>query len=136
MTNKKENTYIIFILDKSGSMSAIQDATIKNTNEFFDEQKKILTEAKVSSDQVKCALVTFNSRVEKLFENKRVTEVPTLVHKLSSTGHKLLNSVLSLKYAKVEMNEIKLDPTKEVNYIPDGTTALYDAIGDTVSKTQ
>lgn len=65
----KENlTWIINILDESGSMSPIKEDTIGSFNEFIKEQKKIDGEAY-------CTLVKFNSSINKVYENKSLQEI-------------------------------------------------------------
>lgn len=88
------NTEILAILDASGSMTPLTEATIENFNKFIDEQKQVPGEAKVT-------LNTFNSP----------------------------GCLRTVIYAQ------DLKDVRKINrhdYMPQGTTALYDAIGLTL----
>jgi Mg-chelatase subunit ChlD len=54
MKKKKETTEIVFILDESSSMMSIKNDTIKNFNNFLEEQKTVEGKAIVT-------LITFSS---------------------------------------------------------------------------
>lgn len=87
----KDNfTRIAVILDRSGSMSTIEGATVEGFNAFIDEQKK-------TPGDVTVKLVKFNAQLEVTFDSK-LSEVPRLE---------------------------RLEPW--------GGTALYDAMGTTIS---
>jgi hypothetical protein len=74
----KEKTTIVFVLDKSGSMNCIRDSTIKSTNDFIEQQKKVVTELRVNPANIRFTLITFNHRVKTVFSNRQITEVPPL----------------------------------------------------------
>lgn len=88
-------TYIAFVLDKSGSMSAIRDVAVRGFNDQLDS---ITREA---SPNTFVSLVTFSTFVTPIFFNRKVGQV----EKLSF-----------------------------LNYKPEGWTALYDAVGYTISR--
>lgn len=71
MENKKI-TWIVFVLDESGSMSSIKSDTIGSFNEFLNEQKK------VDVDKATFTLVKFNSDITKLYDNIDIKEVGSL----------------------------------------------------------
>ena len=86
---------INFVLDKSGSMDVIRDATISGFNEFKNDQ------ARESGDAF-FTLTLFDTRFHTVCEAVSVREVPDL---------------------------------DLASYVPDGMTALYDAIGHTMRIT-
>lgn len=59
---KTNLTWIVMILDESGSMSSIKSDVIGSFNTFIEEQKKVEGDAYVT-------LVKFNSKIEKVFES-------------------------------------------------------------------
>lgn len=63
-------TRIVVILDRSGSMSSVQDATISSFNEFVGSQKDLPGKAKLK-------LVQFDNQYEVSFDNW-IKEVPKL----------------------------------------------------------
>lgn len=68
----KENlTWIIYVLDESGSMSDIKSDTIGAFNEFIKDQR--LVEGLAQS-----TLVKFNTKIEKVYENVSIQETPFL----------------------------------------------------------
>lgn len=92
----KEKTELVFIIDKSGSMSGLENDTIGGYNRLITEQKKL---------EGKCTLTTifFNTRLE-------------LVHD------------------RIPLHEIA--PLSREDYRPGGATALLDAIGYGIKKTE
>lgn len=89
----KKYDEVICILDRSGSMSACWDQSIKGLNSFLFEQKKLNKPCKIS-------FVMFDDQYE-------------------------------LPYNRIDL-EAAIDFTRET-YVPRGMTALYDAIGKTIS---
>lgn len=85
---------LIFILDRSGSMSSIKTEAIGGFNAFVEGQKKVPGEAQLS-------LVIFDNVIETVHNQVQLQNVPVL--------------------------------TEEI-YIPRGMTALYDAIGVTITQ--
>lgn len=78
---KKKNmniaqTEIVVVLDRSGSMSSIQEATVKGFNEFLNEQQNAQGEAFLT-------LVQFDDRVDVVYQNTPVKEVSPLVSGVS-----------------------------------------------------
>jgi len=68
----KENlTWIVSILDESGSMSDIKSDTIGSFNEFVEEQKKVDGEATFT-------LVKFNSNIKNVYEDVTIQNVEKL----------------------------------------------------------
>lgn len=70
---KKDLTQITIVLDRSGSMSEVRDATIAGFNEFVEGQKEVPGEANIT-------LIQFDTEnpYEVVFDSKRVKEVPKL----------------------------------------------------------
>jgi len=90
-------TVVNFILDKSGSMFANQEATISGFNEYIATLKS----KKKKTDDILFSLTLFDTNVLQ-------------------------------KYVAIPIKEVK-KLTKE-SYVPDGFTALYDAVVETVEK--
>lgn len=68
----KENlTQIVLVVDESGSMSDIKQDVISSFNDFIKEQKTVEGEAR-------CFLVKFNTKIEKVYENLSIHDVPLL----------------------------------------------------------
>jgi len=97
MTNKKPTTIVNFILDKSGSMSSIQDATISGFNEYLQTLRKD------KKSNYEFTLTLFDTDVTLQVEGENVKDVRDL---------------------------------DRGSYKPDGMTALYDAVCQTISKTK
>ena len=68
---KKEYTEIVYILDRSGSMSGLEEDTIGGFNAMMEKQKKSGEEAVVST-------VLFDDRAEVLHDRIPVQEVPQM----------------------------------------------------------
>jgi hypothetical protein len=68
---KKDLTWIVYVLDESGSMNSIKNDTIGAFNQFISEQQKVEGEAS-------CTLVKFNSKIEKVYENVSILKIPNL----------------------------------------------------------
>ncbi len=64
-------TDISLVLDRSGSMGAVQEATIAGFNQFLAEQRKLDGEARLS-------LVQFDHEYEPVFEATPLNDVPEL----------------------------------------------------------
>ena len=92
-TQKRTNVH--FILDKSGSMMGVQDATISGFNEYLANLRK---DAK---SKYNLSLTLFDTKVEEKYTMKPLEEVEDLSRE---------------------------------TYMPDGMTALYDAVCRTISK--
>lgn len=93
---KQLKTVVAFILDKSGSMAACQNAAISGFNEYLQTTKR---QNKVGMCQFNLTL--FDTHVFHKYQNLEVHEVQELNHQ---------------------------------TYIPDGSTALYDAAVSTIEK--
>jgi hypothetical protein len=68
---KKNLTWIVCVLDESGSMGSIKNDVIGSFNQFISEQQKVEGEAS-------CTLVKFNSKIEKVYENMSILNIPNL----------------------------------------------------------
>lgn len=93
---KEKKEYVLFVLDKSGSMESIRTETINGVNEQIQELKKTAKEI-----QTFVSLVTFDSTVQFVRWNIPLTE-----------------------FNELSQNE----------YVPDGMTAMLDAVGQSVSR--
>ena len=71
---KKNLTRMIFVLDKSGSMSGLEKDTIGGFNSLIEKQRKEPGEAKVTT-------VLFNDRVAFVNDNADIKDVPLLTSK-------------------------------------------------------
>ena len=67
----KESAHLILILDRSGSMSSIKDATIEGFNQFISDQKKVPLPATIS-------LYQFDDVYETVYENMNLKDVDYL----------------------------------------------------------
>lgn len=75
-TNKKNQITLLvnFILDVSGSMEAVQEATISGFNEYLGGLKK-------REEKVLFSLTLFNTVVKEIYTLKPIKEVPALTKK-------------------------------------------------------
>ena len=89
---KNNLTELVFILDRSGSMSGLESDTIGGFNSFIEKQKETKGDCLVST-------VLFNQKSEVLYD-------------------------------RVSLKEIK--KMNKEDYIPGGSTALIDALGDAI----
>lgn len=64
----KDSAHLILILDRSGSMSSIKDATIEGFNQFISDQKKVPLPATIS-------LYQFDDIYEAVYENIDLKDV-------------------------------------------------------------
>ncbi len=87
--------HIIFLLDKSGSMGVILDATINNFNSFLSKQKEL-------DEKAFMTLILFDTNYNMLFSKRDINKVSNLTRN---------------------------------NYIPDGATALLDAMAKAMLAT-
>lgn len=71
---KKDYTEILFILDRSGSMSSIQDDAIGGFNAFIEEQKK-------QPGTCRLTLVQFDNSYEVVYDAIQIMEAPKLTNK-------------------------------------------------------
>jgi len=97
--NRLKKTYNVIVLDKSGSMDCVREATRLGFNEYVQEMKKVAQ--KYPDQEFYASLVTFNSDVDIVFFNIPVNEVDELKHD---------------------------------DYVPRGSTAMWDAIGVAINE--
>jgi len=105
-------TYVALILDKSGSMDNIRE----EARSHFNEQLQVLKEESNSPKQMAKNLL--KGRSPKALETKA-----TFV---------IFNQKVETPIFNKDVNEIKELDKKD--YVPDGMTALWDAIGLTIDK--
>lgn len=89
---KNNITELVFILDRSGSMSGLEADTIGGFNSMIEKQKQEDGKAYVTT-------VLFDSHMQRLHDRLDIQNVPKMT---------------------------------ERDYIPNGWTALFDAVGETV----
>ena len=89
----RDATQIVIVLDRSGSMEMVREATIESFNQFMKSQKGLPGEASMY-------FVQFNTDYQVLFD-KKIAEAPLLSY---------------------------------LTYQPNGSTALYDAVGHTIDS--
>lgn len=107
-------TYVAIILDKSGSMDTIKNEAINH----FNEQLQVLKEESNAPDKV----------AKKMLQNEESNAVETHV-----TFVTFNNNVETL----IENDDVNnISEIDDSTYKPGGTTALYDAIGETIEKFQ
>lgn len=68
---KANLTWIVYVLDESGSMGDIKNDTVGSFNEFIKEQQKV-------EGLAECTLVKFNDKIEKVYENVSIQDTPLL----------------------------------------------------------
>lgn len=68
---KQNLTWIVFVLDESGSMADIKSDTIGAFNNFIKEQRKV-------EGLADCTLVKFNTKIEKVYENQSIQDAPLI----------------------------------------------------------
>ena len=93
MKKEMKKLDVVFILDKSGSMSGSEEHTISSFNEYLEKEKK-------NSFPTKITTVLFNDSYSYLYQRRNIMEISNLTHE---------------------------------DYSVSGCTALYDALGNTIS---
>ena len=93
MKKEKKKLDVVFVLDKSGSMSGSEESTISSFNEYLEREKKNTFETRIST-------VLFSDTYSYLYQNVPVKEVKPITSK---------------------------------EYYVGGCTALYDALGNSIS---
>ena len=71
---KKNYAKIVVVLDRSGSMESVKNATIEGFNKFLQGQKEVEGECDIS-------LYQFDDKYEAVFEDKNIQEAPKLTDK-------------------------------------------------------
>lgn len=107
-------TYVAIILDKSGSMDTIKTEAINH----FNEQLQVLKEESNAPDKV----------AKKMLQNEESNAVETHVTFV------MFNNKVETLIENDDVNNIS--EIDDSTYKPGGTTALYDAIGETIEKFQ
>ena len=115
MNVKNKKMYYQIILDKSGSMSDCIESTVNGFNEQMQMIKSL--QSKFPEQEVLVSLTTFNQDVDFDVECSKPSA---------------LKEMISEQKRSSWFNE----PTDYVVYSPNGMTALYDAIGKSVTKIQ
>ena len=69
---ERDRVLVEFVLDKSGSMSIVQDETVRSFNKYINELK-----ADTDVDYI-FSMSMFNHNYNRLFENKHINEVPEM----------------------------------------------------------
>ena len=87
-------TYIGFVLDRSGSMEVVREATISGFNEYLQDRQR------EQDIDYRFSLTTFNEQMQRPYRLAKVADV---------------------------------QPLTRTSYVPSGTTALYDAIANTIT---
>jgi len=111
----KLKTFVALIIDESGSMSSIKKETINN----FNEQLQVLKQESNSPDAIAKKLLIGGQEYE---------GVETFVSVVKFNQN--TNIIINLD----DVNNIS--EIADSDYSPDGGTALYDAIGDTIERFQ
>lgn len=111
----KLKTFVALIIDESGSMSSIKKETINN----FNEQLQVLKQESNSPDAIAKKL---------LIGGKEYEGVETFVSVVKFNQN--TNVIINLD----DVNNIS--EINDTDYSPEGGTALYDAIGDTIERFQ
>lgn len=123
-----KKTYIVFLLDKSGSMRSDIDVTI----EGFNQQVSILKENKEAGGDTRASLYTFGG--DGIPSNQGMTGtgavsplIMALTQKSGHTSHGIVQVVNNESPDKMPL----LDT---LTYVPDGGTPLYDAFGTAIDS--
>ncbi len=66
-------TSIVVVLDKSGSMNTVRDATIKGYNDFINEQRRVLGECNIT-------LILFDTKQNLVYDFTDIRNAPPLNH--------------------------------------------------------
>lgn len=75
---KKDYSKIVVVLDRSGSMSSIKDATIEGFNKFIDAQRELVKEDGTSAGECDISLYQFDDVYETVYKNKDIKYAPKL----------------------------------------------------------
>ena len=107
---KNKKTYYQLILDRSGSMGSCAEEAVSGFNEQV-QQIKLLQE-KYPEQEFLVSLTTFNHSISMDIDRQRAAEIKELY---------------------VSFIESHVSNKDAIAYVPDGMTALYDAIGQSVN---
>ncbi len=106
---KQNLTWIIYVLDESGSMGDIKSDTIGAFNNFITDQRLV-------EGLADCTLVKFNTKIEKVYENLSIQETPlldTTTYK-PSTYTRLYDAIgQTIKQVKEKIKELHEDERPE-----------------------
>lgn len=122
---KLSETEVVIVLDRSGSMSSIQDATVKGFNEFIKEQKNAEGDAFVT-------LVQFDDRYEENYKSVPVKDVADLI-----VGETFIPRGMTALHDAIgkTINELKTDRDVTFVIITDGAeNASREFTGEAVKK--
>lgn len=99
---KKDTTYYVFVLDRSGSMSGIQKATIDNYNEQIGTLKRLQKE--YPDQKYIVSLVIFDDIIETVIDNKPVDDVqPLTEHTYVPRGMTALRDAMGMAIANLKI---------------------------------
>ena len=121
---KKGLTEIVFILDKSGSMSGLEADTIGGYNSFLEKQKKVEGEAFVST-------VLFSDRNEVVHDRVPIEKIEPMNEKQYSVG-----GCTALLDAIGGAGKLGIRSDRAVRYECDGAGTIlnYSVLSETVGK--
>lgn len=120
-TTSSTKTHIQIILDETGSMGDVLDATISSFNEFIKDQQKNTT------DECRVGITLFSEFTTPYFST--FGGFPTYGTS-SAEPKQILNSVRHLGIKPLA----EVVPLSKESYRPTGMTNLYDAIGETINR--
>ena len=101
-------TDITIIIDKSGSMSSVVEATISGFNQFIEEQKKL------ENVHQTLTLIQFDDQYEVSYVGKPIAEVPELnTHSYIPRGNTALYDAIGKAIATVTSESIALSASPD-----------------------
>lgn len=107
--SRKNHAEIVFVLDRSGSMSSIKDDAIGGFNAFVDAQKKVAGTADIT-------LVLFDHEYQKVYDAKDINSVELLTDKtyIPRGNTALLDAIgRSINEVGAKLNALKEDERAE-----------------------
>lgn len=112
MASKTLKTYVALILDKSGSMQDIRKEAVSH----FNEQLQVIQEESNTPQNV----------AKSLLKNQKTQGLETRITLVT------FNHNVDFHFFNESLD--KVQPLKLKDYKPDGTTAMYDAMGKTIER--
>lgn len=110
--NKPKIDTIIMVIDRSGSMFKLKDATLEGVNSFINDQKSL-------TDNCNFSLITFDNIIEKpiLMQNIKNVDVIT-EHMIKARGSTSLND--AIYNAIIDMDKVNYNGEKTIVIMTDG----------------